>query len=206
MKLDTSGNIYKIELNFNKGYAFAELLDFSDVSDFDGRLIQVYNLIQKEKTHNEISIDDIIASGIKFGPVPINKYPNVRGKGAWILYGKNNKFPITAPLFKHYRGGLFGNWANLKPWFKDNRFNLNKPENNYIEYDYEEVRGLETLILNHPIMVKEKVTMMVIIDEGGKVGDYYDLKLLGNKNMYFQVVNTYYPKSQAEELIASLEN
>lgn len=85
MKNEYSGNIYKFPLKFDKGYAFAEVLDYPDISDFDGILLQVFNAIDKDKDSKTYSIKDIKATGIKLGPLPVNKYPNIKGKGAWIL-------------------------------------------------------------------------------------------------------------------------
>ncbi len=35
--------------------------------------------------------------------------------------------------------------------------------------------------------------MKVLLDNKEKVSDYYDLSELGDKNMFVQMVNTYYP-------------
>ena len=86
MLSEYTGNIYRFPLDLNQGYAFGQILDYSDVSAFDGILIRVFNKIQDDLS--EVSISDIIATGIMFGPVPINKYPNVKGKNAWKLLGK----------------------------------------------------------------------------------------------------------------------
>lgn len=204
MKKENSGNIYKFLLDFDKGHAYAEILDYSDVSDFDGILVQVFNYSNKEKDEKKVSIDEIKKSGILFGPAPVNKYPNTKGKGAWQLYGKDDDFDTSPPLFKSLRGLLINyNWATLRPWFLDDRFGDNKTAD--VEKNYEDVRNLETMILNHIDSIKVKITMMKIIAEGEKVAEYYDLKDLGNKNLYLQVVNTYYDKKTAEELVSYLE-
>ncbi len=89
----------------------------------------------------------------------------------------------------------------LSPWVKEDRFGESMQS---IECEYEEVRGLEVSILNHVDSVIDKVTMMTIIKEGNDVKDYFDLKQLGNKNLYLQVVNTYYEKFTAEKLLTIL--
>lgn len=202
MKLDYSGNIYKFPLDFEKGFGFAEILDFSDFSNFDGILVRVFNFIEKEKNDNNRNICEIKNAGVMFGPLPINKYPSPRSKTGWVLYGKDEKFDKTPPFFKHLRGLLNdNNWANLQPWFKQGRFNKKIED---VECKYEEIRHLETLILNHVDSIKIKATMMKLIEEGEDVSKYYDLKNLGYKNLFLQIVNTYYEKKIAEKLLATL--
>lgn len=198
MKTEHSGEIYRFDLLFGKGCAFAELLDYSDVLAFDGILIQVYNLVVEKNT--SICIDEIISSGVLFGPAPIHKYPNTRGRGAWTLIGRNEKYSKNPPFTKDLGGKINTNdWANLKPWFKEYRFDR---KSRGTECDYEDIRGLETMILNHVQTIKDKITMMIIIKEGGNVSDYYDLRELGNHNIYLQLVNTYYSKEQANKLLS----
>lgn len=204
MKLESSGNIYKFLLDFDKGSAYAEILDYSDIADFDGILVQVFNYFNKENDEKKIRIDEIKKCGILFGPAPVNKHPNTKGKGAWLLYGKDDDFDRSPPLFKSLRGLLIkNNWANLRPWFIQDRFGGNKQGD--IEKNYEDVRNLETMILNHIESIKVKITMMKIIADGEKVADYYDLGVVGNKNLYLQIVNTYYDKKTAEILISYLD-
>ncbi|WP_157208247.1 Imm26 family immunity protein [Mariniflexile maritimum] len=199
MKTEFSGNIYRISLDFDLGFVYAELLDYTDVREFDGILIQVYNYIE---TGNEkqIDIEKIKSNEILFGPVPINKYPNNKGKFAWKYIGKSNSYSKEFPWFKSFRGLINkdDNWSNLSPWFKANIHGI---DSNSIEYNYEDVRRLETLILNHPEMVKIKVTMLLLINKGEIVRDFYDLTNIGNRNMYIQLINTYYDNNKVEELL-----
>ena len=199
MKKETSGNIYKFQLEHNKGYCYAELLDFSDISDFDGILVQVYDFGNEE----DVSIDQIKASKIIFGPAPMNKYPNERGRGAWKYIGKSDDYCKTSPFFKSLRGIIIkdNNWSNLSPWFKIQSFEENSEP---IPSDYEAIRYLETKVLNHPDSIRIKLTMMKIIKDREKVSDYYDLDDRGELNMYLQIVNTYYSKEKAEELLKQI--
>ena len=198
----TSGSIYKFQMEFGLGWAFAELLDYSDESEFDGKLLQVFNVIDTEKTQNLRSIEEIKDSGVLLGPAPVNKYPNIKGKNAWILYGRDEKYSTDTIVSKKLRALLVkNNWADLKPWFKQYPF---QPKLQPIECDYEEVRHLETMILNHPDTIRIKATMMKLIGKGEKINSYYDLKDMGNKNLFLQVVNTYYEKEIADELLSQI--
>lgn len=200
MKLEYSGNVYKFPLDFNLGYAYAEILDFSDISNFDGILIQVFKIVEIDKeVGSNRSIEEIKRTGIMFGPAPVNKYPKKMNKGGWELVGKDQEFDKSPPLFKHLRGLLIkNNWSNLKPWFKQNRFDDKVDD---VECQYEEVRHLETVILNHLDSIKTKITMMKIIQDKERVDKFYDLKNLGYKNLFLQIANTYYPKITADTLL-----
>lgn len=200
MKIEYSGNIYSIKLEFDLGLVYAELFDYSDVSDFDGILIQVYdyNDVNVEKNINDI--EEIRDSGVIFGPVPINKYPSIRGKFSWKLVGKNSNYSKESPWFKSFKGNFFkeNNWNNLNPWFKSKYFDSNSKD---IECNYTEVRRLETMILNHQEMVKIKVTMLYLIKQEKNVGDFYDLTKIGNRNIFIQLINTYFDSSKVDLLL-----
>lgn len=202
MKAEYSGNIYRFQLEFIEGYAYAEILDYSDFSSFDGIMIQVYNLIDSDNNISR-SVEEIVSSGLKFGPVPIVKYPNIKGKDAWKLIGKNKNHVTTLPEFKDYMGSLsIKDWSKLHPWRKTD---ILTNESDRTELLYEEVRNLETLILNHPEGVRKKITMIKFIEEGISADKFYDMNDLGTRNIYVQVVNTYYDKSKTDELLKTLD-
>lgn len=195
---ENSGNIFRFALDFEKGYAYAQIFDLSDLLGFSGKLIQVFNLIDNS-SDSMADIQNVKSSGILVGPVPVNKFPNIRGKDSWKLISKTETMQFTPPIFKDYRGILNKNdWSELKPWYKEDRFE-NKFESNV--FDYEDVRHLETIILNHLKAVSIKCTMMKIISEGDSVKNYYDLNEVGIRNTYLQIVNTYYPREVALKLL-----
>jgi hypothetical protein len=43
MKIENSGKIYCFTLDFDFGYCYAQLVDYSGKYDFDGRLIYTYH-------------------------------------------------------------------------------------------------------------------------------------------------------------------
>ena len=94
------------------------------------------------------------------------------------------------------------NWDNFKYWYQSNH-NLK----NHLDYvDYHKVRHLETRIINPPSGVVKKFTMKIILDMNEKVSDYYDLSQLGNKNMFVQMVNTYYPLAKTKKFLKQLSS
>lgn len=202
MELENSGNIYSIKLEFDLGLVYAELLDYSDVYPFDGILIQVYNYNDLNKQISINDIDEIRSSGILFGPVPINKYPSTSGKFSWKYLGKSASYSKESPWFKSYNGNFFkeDNWSNVKPWFKSKYFDTDSED---IECSYNEIRRLETTILNHPEMIKKKISMLELINNGKYVSDYYDLSEIGNRNIFIQLINTYFDNDKVELLLST---
>jgi hypothetical protein len=186
------------------GYGYAEQDDFSDTYTFDGILVSVYKLIDKEIVNRDLST--IRKSGVLFGPVPVFRYPPSRGKNKWIKIHHTKDFLINKwPLFKTYQGvnKEEKNWSKLDKW-RIVDYNSSEVEMNF--QDYEKLRHLETTILNSGEGVAMKITMMKLIEEKKKVSEFYDLRLLGNRNIYLQLVNTYYGKEKASSLLDDLSD
>ena len=89
MNRERSGEIYSLDLDFDLGKVYIELLDFTDISDFDGVLIQVYDCLPMDNDDKPI-----------FGPVPIQDYPVIRGKYAWKFIEKRVPSMEVSPYFK----------------------------------------------------------------------------------------------------------
>jgi len=202
MVRENSGKIYRFEMDHKLGYGFAEVYDFTDDSMFDGRYAFVYNFVDDEVVA-EYEMDRIRSSGIALGPITFYKFPNVRGKGAWKYLFRTSDFLLTArPSSKELRGmhNRNDNWNDLGDWYRA-PYDLKKmPE--FVPYS--QVRYLETRILNGPASAMRKFTMKRILDVGKKVSDYYNLAELGTKNMYVQLINTYYPLEKTIEYLKDI--
>lgn len=202
MVSENSGKIYRFAMDHGFGFAFAEVYDFTDYSPFEGRYTYVFNKIDlvAGRVYN---ISNIRSSGIALGPIAFYKFPNVRGIGAWKLIGQTKDFLLTErPPSKELRGmhHVNDNWDELGDWYRA-PYDFNKLP----EYGpYELVRNLETRILNGPGSVVMKLTMKTILDGGKKVSDYYDLTQLGTKNMYVQLINTYYSLERAKTFLKDI--
>ena len=196
---ENSGKIYRFPLIDNLGYGYAELLDYSDVA---GIFIQVYDIFS-EGSKVILKLEDILNSKILFGPETINKFPNVKGRKSWKYVGRNENFTKEFPSFKNYFGYLGAmDWSVLKPFKEVVGFGLNT--RSYVK-DFEEIRHLPPTILNHKDSIPDKISMMKIIQMDNNVFDYFDFTYIGNRNIYVHVINTYYPKEKADELIKELK-
>jgi len=203
MITENSGKVYRFKLDHNLGFGFAEVYDFTDYSTFDGRVVYVFNRLDKEEKSG-YDILEIGKTGIAIGPIRLHKFPNTRGVHAWKFILKNENFLITElPETKELQAlrSNDDNWNNFKlKWYNSNYDKQKLPD--YV--DYAEVRHLETRIINPPSGVVTKFTMKVIIDNNEQVSKYYDLSDLGTKNMFVQMINTYYPLIRTKELLKQL--
>ena len=196
-----SGKIYRFAMDHGLGYGFAEVYDFTDDSMFNGRYAFVYDRVDTD-IKKEYSITEIRSREIAIGPITLYKFPNVRGIGAWKYLFKTEDFLITdRPSHKYSQAAILGNnWAE-SPWWHKCPYDMQKlPE--YV--DYEQLRPLETRILNGHTSVGMKFTMKNLLDHGKKVSDFYDLSQLGVKNMFVQLINTYYPLEKTVEFLDQL--
>ena len=199
---ENSGKIYRFKLDHDLGFGFAEVYDFTDHSMFDGRLVYVYNKIDK-KNEKEYRISEIRNSKIALGPIRLYKFPASRGLHSWKFLFKTDELLITElPETKENHSLSFkdDNWSNLKTWYRSRR----DFKNSIVYVDYEEIRHLETRIISSPSGVVKEFTMKVILDRNEKVSDYYDLSDLGNKNLFTYLINTYYPLKPAKKYLKQI--
>lgn len=202
MITENSGKIYRFKLDHDLGFGFAEVYDFTDHSMFDGRLVYVYDKIDKinEKGYG---ISEIRSSKIALGPIRLYKFPASRGLHSWKFLFKTDElliteFPETKEL--HKSSPQNNDWSKIKTWYKSKR-----DFKDWIVYvDYEEIRHLETRIINSPSGVAKEFTMKVILDRNEKVSDYYDLSDLGNKNLFTYLINTYYPLKSTKKYLRQI--
>jgi hypothetical protein len=199
---ENSGKIFRFKLDHGLGFGFAEVYDFTDESIFDGCIAFVFNVHDKvdQKQYSET---DIRSGGIALGPIRLHKYPNTRGLHSWkFLFQTTDFFIDSLPVSKELRGLMKDdNWDNLGDWYRSD-YQKDKLVESFVRY--EEVRHLETRILNPPIGVVTKFTMKFLVDSGENVSDYYDLNDLGTKNMFVQMINTYYPLNQTKTLLGQM--
>ncbi|HWK03667.1 MAG TPA: hypothetical protein VNS58_08545 [Puia sp.] len=202
MKPENSGKIYRFTMDHGLGYGFAEVYDFTDDRPFDGRYVYVYDRVEGA-IRKDYDMADIRSSKIALGPITLYKFPNVKGILSWKYLFQTSDFLITTrPNSKELRGmhNKNNNRAELGDWYKA-PYNMQKMPD-YV--DYEKVRYLETRILNGHSSAVMKFSMKKLLDEGQRVGEYYDLTDLGTKNMFVQLINTYYPLDKTIEFLKEI--
>ena len=121
---ENSGKIYRFKLDHNQGYGFAEIYDFTDLYEFDGRIIYVYNLIE-DKPKPKYDLDIIYKSGISIGPIRLMSFPGTRGKYASKYIGQRNDLLINEiPETKELNGIIIekSNWNDFDKWYRSDNF------------------------------------------------------------------------------------
>jgi len=88
-------------------------------------------------------------------------------------------------------------WSILKRWYRSSDAQMFARD--YVSYN--DVRSLETRIVNSNTQVAKKMTMKYLIDCGASIDKYYDMAELGNVSSFVQLINTYYSLECCRELL-----
>jgi hypothetical protein len=200
---ENSGKIYRFKLDHNLGFGFAEIYDFTDYSDFDGRLIYVYNQIDME-VKSDYDLNSINNSGIAMGPIRLQSFPGTRGKFSTKYIGQRkelliNKIPVTKELLGLIIRNM--NWNDFDKWYRSDKFE--DGESKFVSYD--KVRYLERRVLSHISGVATKFTMKKIIEDDNNITDFYDLTQIGNLNLFLHVINTYFPLEKTQQVLGEIK-
>lgn len=201
MVVKNSGKVYAVPLDFDLGYTLCKFIDFTDIAPLTGAIVYVLNL--QLKNLEPLSMREIEKLKVLFGPVPLNKYPNVKGKGSWKLIDKVEKLDDDIPVFKDTNHLITLNkatdWSTVGGWKK--KYNFNEGG----EYsDYESVRKLEMPFLYSMRNVEIRATMHLILLNHKKVENYYDLSDSNFRAIYIQMINTSFSKRKAVDYLKPL--
>jgi hypothetical protein len=200
MVIDNSGKIYEFKLEHNLGYAYCQFNDFTDIVQFNGKLSSVFNIIKKDKESTP-SIEQIISSPILFGPNPLFKFPNARGKGAWKFIGQIIMASEPEIVFKDVRDNYTKkDWTKLNGWFYYKNF-LGQSN----DCDYEEVRHFELPILYGMRAIETRTTMQLLLLDKKNIADYYNLTDFDFRHIYIQTVNTSFSLEEANKLLEIID-
>lgn len=177
-------------------------MDFSDVSQFNGVLMYVYDIRFKDIT-SEILETDISCLKCLFGPMSINRPPNTKGKNSWKLIRELSEVDIEIPAFKATQFTIALdkalNWNLIDEWYVVRNFT----DKSHI-MKYNKVRELETLFLYDKKDISIRATMHYLIELGKPVFNYYDLSLGRYRELYLLHINTAFTLKRSQELIKNL--
>ncbi|OJW35411.1 MAG: hypothetical protein BGO54_02270 [Sphingobacteriales bacterium 46-32] len=187
-----SGQIYVVPLDFKLGYTLCKFSDYTDVAPFDGALVSVLNF-RITDLEDIPSVEKLHNFEVLYGPVPLNKLPNTKGKGAWKYIGKVDVSNESIPIFKDTNQIITLSkaidWSKVGGWRK--QYNFHESEN---VCNYEEVRGLEMRTLYDMRGVGIRATMHFLLLDNKRVEEYYDLSVEKNRRLYLQMINTSFDK------------
>lgn len=190
---ENSGVIYRFPLDFELGYGFGELIDFTNENWFSGLLFKIFNTFEKD-IKNNLGYREIINSGKLYGPIPLDKLPDTKGPNAWEIIGKIEPTITAIPIMKNIRGSyMVDDWSSVGPWHEihnlSSESDASKP--------YEELRTLELPIIHSIKDVQTRTTMHILINKKEDVGGYYDLSSMKFRHLYIRILNTSLNKKSA---------
>lgn len=211
MIINNSGKIFRFALDHNQGFAYCEFVDFSDIFSFDGRLLYVFDLIEKE-INNSIDVNYIKKHKILFGPVPLVKAPTLQSKEVKLaLIGKAENINSAMPTFKYTLAPTVKkDWTKLNGDWHRNTWSLDRGKAGHSglsePLSYEEVRYFEEAVLHTLKGVVIRTTMIVLIKQGKDVKDFYDLQDFYLRGLFIRVANTSFDKAAAKRLLLEIND
>jgi hypothetical protein len=169
-----SGTIFKFNLPFDMGAAYAKVIDFGEVISYAHILVYVYDYFDDKEVTSADFFKDV---PIYMNPLPIALPPTVRGKGAWKKIGilREEKDKII-PAFKDpvYEGFAFNSIEKYREVEWEARINL-KDKIGPLHFD--KVRHLEEIFLRSTTTIEKRVVMNILRHKGEDVEAFF------NKNM-----------------------
>ena len=189
--------IYRLQLNHNCGEMFAILDDFTHVSEFDGRIVSVFQTLEKlhlSKQSRSSSRYSLL------GPFFLFKMPSKRKDKNWEFIENSTEIYSSIPPTKTTNYITIGNpnWNMIPQWLVNG--DEYDSSGNVKFVNYSAVRSLETRILQTPNGVCIKATMLQLLKSGKDVWEYYDIGELGNRNLFEELVNTYFEQNEVDEI------
>jgi hypothetical protein len=192
-----SGNIFQFPLHANLGFGFCELVDYSDIDSFNGKLLFVFDYFKQLKDESIPSIEQIKKESFLFGPVPLATYPSVKGKKAWHIVGKDPSPISKVPIFKNVQANYnVKDWTKIGPWYKLYNFNERSEH-----FSYDQVRELELPILYTQEKIEVRATMHYLIKSGSDINQYFDLDIFNIGHTLATILNTNLSKEVADALL-----
>jgi hypothetical protein len=193
----STSKIYKLKLDHNCGEMFAIIDDLTNVSEFDGRVVSVFLL---DRLRKSVKIKSDQKDSV-LGPFLLYKMPSKRSNKNWEFIENSDCLYSSIPNTKETNNKLMGqpDWSGVSKWYING--DVYDEFNNIKFFEYEEVRRLESQILQTPNGICIKATMFQLIKSGKDVWEYYDIKDLGNRNLFEELINTYFQQNKVVELL-----
>ncbi len=165
-------------------FAFCTFFDCTDVSEFDGLIVQVFDRLSDKEENN---IEDLKFSDWLFGPRVTHKWPDLRKHTKWKFLGTlMPSKPAFIPDFKGVQAFpyMVEDESRIGPWYPIHGL-IKRGKN----CRYEQVKHLEQQILTTSLGVEARTGMEYCRINGLEVGNYYNLRELSVRNMYWQMIN-----------------
>lgn len=181
-----SGSVFEFRLLKGMGFAYCKVLDFRNLSEIDGVLAKVFDLIV-DKPIKDISI--LREKDWLFGARRLYNLPNSRGRGAWrfkgVLLSKNDD---EIPDFKYSTklSSKILDESIIEKWY----ISRNIVELNYNEvYSHDQVKHLEDTKIDSTISIEIRASMEYYRKQKKDIKSDFDLGEISNWNNYRRMIN-----------------
>lgn len=169
MLQETTGLLYRFQLDGFPIYCDAVSIDLRDGSFFDGKLLGVFkDFISDEHAARSAPFDE---KELLFKPVPVFNFPSSRTKN-WISVGRVDVRPDYSPRFKYTNGDMRqDDWSRFPDWWLvDGLHGTPLKVNGFMD-----VQGLETTVLYSLNDIVIRCTMTYMLSRGMEIASRYDL-------------------------------
>lgn len=165
-----SGTIFKFDIPFNLGVAYAKLVDFSHLSQFDGITIKVYDYFIEEEIRD---VSFFRGMSMFMNQLPIVKMPSIRGKYAWKKIGVLNEMSDSViPIYKQPVYDGFA-WDTLEK-YESIQWNALVDLRNLVgPASFDKVRHLEELFWRSTVTIEKRVAMQLLRYKGVDVKEFF---------------------------------
>lgn len=165
-----SGTIFKLDLPFSYGVAYAKLVDFSNLSEYDGITIKVYDFFED---HGKRDISFFKNIPLFMNPLPIVQMPTLRGKYAWKRIGVlKQESDSVIPIYKTPVIDGFA-WDTLEK-YESVEWNAHVDLKNYVgPISFDKVRHLEETFIRSTVTIEKRVVMQLLRYKGIDVKDFF---------------------------------
>jgi len=158
-----SGTIFKFELPFGFGNAYCKLVDFSNISEYEGITLKIYDHFENDDIKDLALFKEM---PLLMNPIPIVKMPSIRGKYAWKKLGiLKEDTDAEIPIYKRYVSNGFA-WETIEEYESRQWFALVKLREEVGPVSFDKVRHLEELFWRSTITIEKRVVMTLLRTRG----------------------------------------
>jgi hypothetical protein len=165
-----SGPIFKFELPFGFGVAYAKLVDFSSLSEYHGITIKVYDFFEDTEIKDISFFKDIQSF---MNPLPIAQMPTTRGKYAWKKIGVlKQESDSVIPIYKMPVYDGFA-WDTLEKYESIEWNAYVDLRNDVGPVSFDKVRHLEEIFIRSTVTIEKRVVMQLLRYKEIDVKDFF---------------------------------
>ena len=165
-----SGTVFKFTLPFGFGAAYCKLIDFSNVSEYEGITLKIFDYFESDDVKDAAFFKGM---PLFMNPIPIVKMPSIRGKYAWKKLGVlKEDTDSEIPIHKRYISNGFA-WETIEEYESRQWYALVDLKKEVGLVHFNKVRHLEELFWRSTVAIEKRVVMTLLRTKGINVADFF---------------------------------